>query len=180
MISVNSFGQGFKAEVIFKNGKVLKGLGEPAHQHWIRFKKEKKAKKEFFSFREVDTVKVWYDFTPTVFVYQKIKDRTYPDVLEVVHVGEKVIYYRDDTQGYMTSKARGGLHGVPLTHSFVRKKREEEAIHLGTSYWVSKNFKKAASNFFSDCPALVEKIQNKELKKKNLMAIIDFYNNSCE
>ena len=184
--SLHSAAQKFKAELVFKDGRSMIGLGEPAQKNLIRFRKERKAKKEFFSFEEVDTLKVFYDFDPTIFVYQRIKGRIYPDVLELAHVGKNVIFYRDNTQGYMTFHNAGGANGmetwkvVSLTHSFVRKPDEDEATHLGSNDWMSKNFKKAASDFFSDCPRLVEKIQNRELKKKNLMAIIDFYNNVCD
>ena len=186
LTSVNSVAQKFKAELIFKDGRTLIGLGEPAQKNLIRFRKEKKAKKEFFTFEEVDTLKVYYDFDPTIFVYQRIKGRIYPDVLELANVGKNVIFYRDNTQGYMTFSNGGATNGmgtwrtVNLTHSFVRKPNDDEATHLGSNDWMSKNFKKAASNFFSDCPQLVKKIENRELKKKNLMAIIDFYNNSCD
>lgn len=177
--------QKLKAELVFKDGRKITGLGEPANKDLIRFKKEKKAKKEFYSFKEVDTVKVYYDFNPTIFVYQKIKGRTYPDVLEVANVGKNVIFYRDNTQGYITF-SNGGVSGgmntgraVNLTHSFVRKPNEEEATHLGSNDWMSKNFKKAASKFFSDCPQLITKIETREFKKKDLISIIDYYNNSC-
>jgi len=186
LFSISSVAQKFKAELIFKNGDAIIGLGEPAQKNLIRFRKEKKAKKEFFTFEEVDTLKVYYDFNPTIFVYQRIKGRVYPNVLELADVGKNVIFYRDNTQGYMTFSNVGAMNGmgrgrtVNLTHSFVRKTNDDMATHLGSNDWISKNFKKAASNFFSDCPQLVKKIENKELKKKNLMEIIDFYNNSCD
>lgn len=186
LISVNSIAQKLKAELVFKDGRTVIGLGEPAQKNLIRFRKEKKAKKEFFTFEQVDTLKVYYDFNPTIFVYQRIKGKTYPKLLELANVGKNVIVYRDNTLGFITFSNGGATNRagtgrtVNLTHSFVRKPNDDEATHLGSNDWMSKNFKKAASSFFSDCPQLIKKIENRELKKKNLMAIIDFYNNSCE
>ena len=184
LFSIHLIGQKLKAELVFKDGKRLVGLGEPAHKDLIRFRKEKKAKKQFFSFAEVDTIKVYHDFVPTVFVFQRIKGRTYPEVLEVANIGKKVVFYRDDTKGFTSGTNPVGLSlpwkGTKLTHSFVRKIDENEALHLGSNDWMSKNFKKLASNYFSDCPSLVEKLQNREFKKRDIIAILDFYNNSCE
>ena len=79
----------------------------------------------------------------------------------------------------------GGMH-MTMGHSYnissyyVRKENETEVTHLGSTSWISKNFKKAASNYFKDCPNLVEKLQNKEYKKKDIREIIDFYNEYCK
>lgn len=184
-----SFGQRTRADLIFKDGTVLTGFAEPTTVHNIRFRKERKAKKQFFSFDEVDTLKVHYDFDPTIYVAVKIKDRSAPIVLEFVHKGKNVAYFRDNKQGYVAPMSfpngggapgfQGG-HSYNITHSYLRKTGSDEAIHLGSSDWMSKNFKKAASNFFSDCPKLVEKLQSREYRKRDLKEVIDFYNSECE
>ncbi|HTO16638.1 MAG TPA: hypothetical protein VLZ83_12765 [Edaphocola sp.] len=40
-------------------------------------------------------------------------------------------------------------------------------------------FKKDMIEYFSDCPALVEKIENKDFHKKDLEFIVTFYNSNC-
>ncbi len=42
-----------------------------------------------------------------------------------------------------------------------------------------KNFKKPASDYFSDCPELVQKIQSYKFTKKDIEKIVLFYNESC-
>jgi len=43
----------------------------------------------------------------------------------------------------------------------------------------TKNFKKAASAYFKDCPSLVKKIQSRTFKKRDLEKIVSYYNNKC-
>ena len=190
MVLNQSFGQKTRAELIFKDGTILKGLAEPTKVNNIRFRKERKAKKIFYSFKEVDTLKVYYDFSPTIFVLVKIKDKTVPKVLEMARTGKNVTYFRDVSQGYAapmrTPTAGGGFMMTGgggqynITYSYLRKSSEKEAVYLGSSNWMTKNFKKGASNFFSDCPKLVLKIKNKEFKKRDLKEIIEFYNSNCD
>lgn len=184
----HSFGQKTRAELIFKDGTTLKGFGEPTNVNTIRFKKERKAKKQFFSFEEVDTVKVYHDFEPTIYVLVNIQDKSNSKVLEMARAGKNVVYFRDISQGYTAPMATpiaggtimmsgGGFYNTK--YSYVRKTNEEKAVFLGSSNWMSKNFKNAASNFFSDCPELVEKIETKKFKKRDLKEIIEFYNTDC-
>lgn len=183
-----SFGQKTRAELIFKDGSLLEGIAEPIHSYNIKFKKDLNAKKQYFSFDEVDTLKVYYDLEPTIYVLVKIKKGYVPKVLELARSGKNVVHYRNilpvKTLPVAIPSNDGGSFmiggGISRgTHSYVRKPYEEEAVHLASSNWISKNFKNTASNFFSDCPELVEKIQNGEFKKRDLKEIIDFYNTKC-
>lgn len=42
------------------------------------------------------------------------------------------------------------------------------------------SFRKEMSEYFSDCPVLAMRIENKELKRDDLLAIIAYYNSTCE
>lgn len=41
------------------------------------------------------------------------------------------------------------------------------------------SFKKDMAEYFSDCPTLVDKIQDKDFKKYDMEAIVSFYNKNC-
>ena len=43
----------------------------------------------------------------------------------------------------------------------------------------SLTFKKDMIEYFSDCPKLIEKIDNKEFSKQDIKAISAFYNSDC-
>lgn len=42
-----------------------------------------------------------------------------------------------------------------------------------------KSFRKEAIKYFSDCPALCAKLENKTFKRKDVVKIVTFYNNNC-
>ena len=73
------------------------------------------------------------------------------------------------------------MHGnyYDIKNLYVTKGVNGDVTHLGLNQLFSKNFKNAASDYFSDCPELVAKIQNKEYKKKHIRDIVNFYNLQC-
>jgi len=64
------------------------------------------------------------------------------------------------------------------TRFYVSKNNDTTIVEFPTKT-VFKSFKKNASIFFKDCSELVEKIRKKELKKSNIIEIVEFYNNTC-
>lgn len=185
----SGYGQKTRAELIFKDGTSIKGLAEPTNVGNIRYRKSRKEKKIFYSFEEVDTLKVYHDFNPTTYVLVKVQEKEKPKVLEMARNGKNVTYFRDVQQGYSAPvsipMAGGGMMTTgggfyTLSSSYVRKANQGEAVYLGSSSWLSKNFRKAAMDFFSDCSKLVKKIEGREFKKRDLKEIIEFYNGECD
>ncbi|MCF6280409.1 MAG: hypothetical protein L3J14_08690 [Flavobacteriaceae bacterium] len=73
-----------------------------------------------------------------------------------------------------------GMNSYTITSYYVSKHDEPLLTYLGAKGSLfSKNFKKAASEYFSDCPKLVWMIKNKELKKRDIVEIVDYYNKNC-
>lgn len=177
-----------KAILIFKNRTHLEGLAELNYWEKIKFRKEKGDERKRYTFEEVDTLKLFEDQEPSIYVQVKIKDEGIHRILELVDQGKNLIYYRDKIERYYAPSPmpNGNMSSVPMggsysyTNSYVRKPWENEATYLASTSWLSGNFKKTASNYFADCPALVAKIQNKEFKKRHLKEIIDYYNTKCE
>ncbi|WP_421804883.1 hypothetical protein [Flagellimonas sp.] len=174
-----------KAVLVLKNGDRLEGFAKLNAWDMIRFRKEKKAKRENYTFDQVDTLKLFEDTEPTIYVKVKIEDKENPKVLELANHGKNVVSYRDVVRGsmMMTPMPNGGMmttgYWGSMTYSYLRKTNEEEATYLASSAWVALNFRKRASEFFADCPALVTKIQNRELKRGDLEEIVDYYNTQC-
>jgi hypothetical protein len=44
---------------------------------------------------------------------------------------------------------------------------------------LSKSFKKAIKEKFSDCPSIIEKVDKKEFKKEDIILLIYYYNDNC-
>ena len=74
--------------------------------------------------------------------------------------------------------AFGGYH-YNINNFYVKNEGDSEVIHLGSNQLFTKNFKQGASEFFKSCPELVEKIQNREFKKKDIVRIVRYFNLDC-
>ena len=81
-----------------------------------------------------------------------------------------------------TPMGAGGpmIQSYNIVDYYVKRSNQQNATHLASNELFSKNFKKAASEFFSDCPLLVEKLQTKEFNKKDIKEIVTFYNENCD
>lgn len=62
---------------------------------------------------------------------------------------------------------------IPKMFSYIQK-----GAIIGARYQ-HRNFKEFTAEYFSDCPALVEKINNKDFKAKHSLEVVEFYNNDC-
>ncbi len=69
---------------------------------------------------------------------------------------------------------------INKTDYFLFKKEDKTLIHIGSKgNFLYKNFKKAASEYFSDCPNLVEKLKSRKLRLKHLTQILEYYDTKC-
>jgi hypothetical protein len=60
------------------------------------------------------------------------------------------------------------------TEKFILQKEEDELFRP-----ISLTFRKDMVEYFRDCPALVERIENKEFRMNDLESIVIFYNLNC-
>ena len=188
-MSSSAISQKYKGILVFKDSTSIEGLAKLKSSGEIVFRKSKKDKKVKYSFDSLQYAKL-YDPDGIHKYYQiKVKGVPTPKILQLVQEG-KVTLYKLNTTGMNTMNMGAGAGGgfgapMPMTYHYsiddyyVIKEGEKEVTHLGSTNLFSKNFKKAASDYFSDCPVLVEKIQQKEYKKKDIEAVIRFYNNNC-
>lgn len=172
----------------------------------LKFKTSKKAKKVKYDAHLVDSVlftvtykekidKEWVEKTREakyvpVFLDKKKKKQGFAELIvdgEIKLVGRTVMYYNTTTvhQG-STVNAGGQLITFPPvyqhhsgTHNNLLVVREGHKAIKINHVSLFKAFKKRASDFFGDCPSLVSKIENKEYKKEDLIAIVEYYNSNC-
>ncbi|MGY3793193.1 hypothetical protein [uncultured Aquimarina sp.] len=178
------------AILIFKDGTELKGFGKIKSFGKVKFRKTKKDKAKKYKFDELHSVKIYEGGELNTYVYKSIKDSEFPKVLQLITEG-KVTLYKIHTEGYYgtpnigaggfggTGVGFGGGNYYSMNSYYVKRENEEEVTHLGSTHLFSKNFKKAASTYFKDCTSLVEKIQNKEFKKRHIREVVEYYNNDC-
>lgn len=184
-----------KATLFLRDGTELKGLAKiSAYGNNIKFRKEKGATRTNYTSKDLEYLiirekvnahlgNIRGDIKNTIYYYRKVQGSKSYKLLELLEKGKVSLYKKISEGSFMT---QNGVNGTMMMNSnsisdyYVAKNDEETVTHLGTiGSPFSKNFKKAASEYFMDCLELVNKIQNKEFKKRNIVDIVEFYNENC-
>lgn len=175
-----------RAKLVYKDGKVVKGIGNLVSKNRIRFRTSKKERTKKLELSLFDRVYIYNAAETQVYTEIAIKGKKKKKVVEIMAEGDKLTLYRIAQVGVSTGPMVGAGGGPMMMHSYtvknfyVKRAGETEASHLGSNQLFTKNFKKAASEYFKDCPSLVKKIKEKEFKKRDLKVIVDYYNEDCK
>lgn len=175
--------------LVFKDGSIKKGFVQLASSERVKFKVNKKDKAIKYEFTDLEYAEISINDEVSRYKLVSILDKDLPIVLKEI-VSGKVSLFNLNTQGYSPGVPMGGgMAGAPMypmgtnysiKNLYVLKQGEAKATHLGSNQLFSKNFKQAASDYFKDCENLVAKIQNRDFKKKEIKAIVEYYNSQCE
>lgn len=174
------------ATLEFKDGKQRKGLAKLIGGDQIKFKKAKGQKAEKFHFSELQKAVIYDSEEPSTYVYIETPKGRF-NVVKELEIGAVNLYVLEE-KGYAPPMQMGGANGhmnvtggnfYDLQNLYVKSGENGELTHLGSNQLFSKNFKKAASDYFSNCPELVKKIQNRDFKKKHVKDIVHYYNTKC-
>lgn len=189
-LSFDIVGQNTEAILIFKDGTKVIGLGKLKRGDIIKFRKNKNEKAVKYHFKELEKVTIMEDSRKVIYVYLKVKGSNNYAVLEESIIGKlslyKVVTHGNHVPMGVGFGGAGGMGmGMGMGASFtiesfyLKRKDEENVTHLGSTSLFSKNFKKAAIEYFIDCEELVVKIEDNEYKKKDIEEIVNFYNRKC-
>ncbi|WP_299318243.1 hypothetical protein [uncultured Maribacter sp.] len=174
------------ATIYFKDGTKLQGLAKLINGDQVKFKNFKGDKAQKYHFDNLEQVVINDKEKPSTYIYLETREG-YFNVVRELEIGAVNLYVLEQT-GYSAPMFVGGVNGqMNMAHGnyydiknlYVRRGVNGEITHLGSNQLFSKNFKNEASAYFSDCPVLVEKIINKEYKKKHIRDIVNFYNLKC-
>lgn len=172
--------------IYFKDGTKLQGLAKLINGDKVKFKKFKGDKAQKYHFENLEQVVINDREEASTYIYLETQEG-YFNVVRELEIGTVSLYVLEQTS-YSAPMFVGGANGqMNMVHGnyydiknlYVRKGINGEITHLGSNQLFSKNFKNAASSYFSDCPVLVEKIINKEYKKKHIRDVVSFYNLKC-
>jgi len=72
-----------------------------------------------------------------------------------------------------------GMTQQTIVAHYVKKEDDDEVILLSSDHFADKSLQSKGPAFFSDCPELVDKIYNKDFKKRHVYDIVKFYNTTC-
>ncbi|MFL1895660.1 hypothetical protein ACJRPK_08145 [Aquimarina sp. 2-A2] len=174
------------AILTYKDGKQLIGLGKIRASGKIKFKKTKKDKAQNYSFDSIARATIHEPYGMVHYVRRKVSGTGNYAIVELVKQG-KVTLYRTYDRSYRTMRSEPDQFGngfvmsgsAPIKNYYVQKEGEPAITHLSSNQLFSKNFEKTAAAYFEDCPVLVQKIQDKVYRKRDLKAILTFYIDEC-
>ena len=192
-ISIHAIGQhGWTEGTIYlKNGTVKEGLITFPRvskdyitfnrKQRVRFKTHKKAKRERFDHTQIAKIIFDYDDkASTEYVYIPTTEKKY-ELFEKIVTGKATLYARSvNYTGNVGSDGATGMSGVctweDYNEFYILREGEEIASPLIT-FRISRSFRKRAMEYFSDCPAIVEKLEDKSYKKDDIKDVVESYNN---
>lgn len=175
-----------KAEIIFKDGSTVKGLGY-IKKNRIIFKVDENEEASEWSY---DITK-GLNFTSYGFYekyeYIKFKETLAPFLMEVIEEG-KINLYRSIKNkfniGFMFSRPNNNLGDEKMNFP------SQAPIELVEEYYIFRKgqkmgekmtdiFGKIKSELFADCPTILHRIAKKEFTSNNLQELVIFYNDYC-
>lgn len=168
-----------------RDGAVFTAVGKMKDNR-IKIWESTKPKAYYLDLNEIEFVHFRYGKRKGDRMYRSVivEGRDNPIFLEELVKGE-ISLYKDFTANMVmgaTPMGAGGpmIQSYNIVDYYVKRSNQQTASHLASNELFSKNFKKAATEYFSDCPPLVAKLENKEFNKKDIKEIVTFYNETCD
>lgn len=169
-----------QGELFLKNGETKKGLIRFGHHikktislfeqpdQTVRFKKASKGKKEKFKQLEIDHFIIhgddYYTYVPV--------SRKRKSLFEVKAEGKVMLYHRYMNEGAGPSDA--------FSYNYIQeyhiKKEGEKVATLFISKRTMKSFRKMSRKYFSDCPSVMDLIENRTYRKRDVVLMVREYN----
>lgn len=187
-ITSNVFSQKKKCVIYFNDNTTIEGLGKIRSDGAVKFRLNEDSDSKIYAADLIDKIKINENGLTQTYRYKKEKGN-FALWLKVIVEG-KVNLYKNDISGFNFGPAGGagfgGGFGAPMSMSsgpviyyYVSHAGDTEVFKITSIGNISKNFKKAASEFFKDCPLLVEKVNAKTFKKDDIEEVVNFYNKNC-
>lgn len=168
-----------KAKLYFKDGTELVGFAKIKSKKLNFYKEKRKGKVVKYNFEDLKYFEIKYDGKYVSFYYKKIKGKDRSMLMELITTGKVILYRRAVSQKGDIHTFNGGI-GTPMgmpdkkISYYMAKNETDDVIKF------KQKFKKEAKAFFKDCKQLVELIGTKNYRRKDILDIVDYYNNDCE
>ena len=181
LYSYSQFTEPFKvSKVVLKSGDTLIGMGKTTNKgfkyrkslaekpYLIEFSKINFVQQQEFSNKEIKTFKY----------FQTNNDDRYIRVEEFI-VGENLELYGIVSNGNVPI-AGGGSFRMNSVYYYLKKAHEEKLTKIGIYDPIFSDFEDKIKDYFSDCPILLEQIEDKNLRfREGLGKMVEFYNKNC-
>lgn len=172
------YGQ-WKMKLYFKDGTEKTDM--------LYIKKEnfrKKGSREKISFDKVDSFDVFEE--EGKIHYKVFNARKYSHTKRIIKKYGRVGYNGDRIEVIyvMVGAWSSGAAGMSTSHyyneAYVKRKDDSIAYNMGYIFGAGqKGIKSRVRAYFKDCPALIEKVEDNEIKKQDTEAIARFYDTKC-
>ncbi len=182
-LSSLAFGQ-TKMKLYFNNGDIKEGAYEIKLSSIIYSKpkknKGKKIKKErYYVRRDIRKFDI-YKCGDTIH-YRHIDTKKYATSKEIKKKLAQLIYSGNKLEIYYVGEGlyQAGTFGS-YYEKYVKKKGEKIAYNMGYIYGAGqRGIKKRVRDYFTDCPDLINIVNENKIKKNDLLEIVKFYEGNC-
>lgn len=181
--SISIYSQSFfeSGEIFYRDGTNEKGYIKIKYSE-IKFKKKITDKKhQEYTYRKVKKLILADARENKIYEYKIIKDKkkSIIKLLNLVLLGDVALYQIEhfDTVGNygLTYSYKGA------SYYLVESNNESFATFIGSKSIAvgRKNIKKGLIKYFKDCPDLINKLKNKKFKKRDIVEVVEYYNENC-
>ncbi|MDI1255954.1 MAG: hypothetical protein PSV16_07615 [Flavobacterium sp.] len=183
--------QGTEAVLHLKTGNSLDGYGMLSatrilgDHEIVLFRKESEKVLKEWDETQITGITLITNDKETEFRYVTMdKGTSHPQLLEIISEGEVTLYGKNvaaskaEPYTYTTADANGiESHTVYPKKIVLYIKRSSE--QFPTKLTTLKGWKKEVKYYFSDCEALIKKVDEDFFTKDNVSDIVEFYNDFC-
>ena len=172
-----------EGEIVLKSGESVKGLVKIPiiSKNFVSFNGKSKVKlkdratgkKTKFEEHQIKLIKFEYsDSKIAIYEYVAVS-KTKKEIFCKLSNGNTILYGR--IVGVSTSNP-GGMSSFGLNEFYIKRSNEHIATPLITAR-PSTSFRKRAMKYFNDCPPLVKQLKERVLTKKDIIEVVEQYNN---
>ncbi|MFS4445590.1 hypothetical protein [Maribacter sp. 2307UL18-2] len=177
--SIAQFSEPFRSsKIVLKTGDTLTGMGKTRNKGF-KYKPDSNTKPYFIEFSEIAYLEQKYSYNEVkVFRFFQLTNNYQFIRVEEFNIGGALELYGIPRQGDITI-AGGSSVPTAWVNFCLKKKNDEKLTEIGF-YDPFSDYKDKVKNYFSDCPKLIEQIENKSLRLRNgLEPMVEYYNNNC-
>ncbi|MFC4739193.1 hypothetical protein ACFO3U_04235 [Flavobacterium ponti] len=171
------FSQDQEATIFFKDGDSLQGFAMIKNEK-IKFRLSLEDKPDTWDEESVSKVEFYGFNIIKTYVYMKPNKYEKMRLFELLVDGEVSLYLEGFSHFVTTSPNNpGSSQIVDKIYNYVKRKTDEFPTCINC--YPLESWKKKTLVFFKDCPNLIKKIKNNELREIHLVDIVYFYNDYC-
>lgn len=178
--SVAQFSEPFRySKIVLKTGDTLTGMGK-TRSNGFKYKPGSNKKPYFIEFSDIAYLEQEYSYNDVkIFRFFQLTNNYQFIRVEEFNVGGTLELYGKYINSNITIAGGGSFRDISKSY-YLKNKNEEKLTEIGI-YDPFNDYKTKVKNYFSDCPKLIEQIENKNLKLSDgLEPMVEYYNNNCE